>query len=372
MKSIQQKYGSGLGIVPKYSVATLFLICLGFGTISCAQTNLKNMPETYVAYKTGEALIIDGKANENDWENAKWSSLFMDIEGNRQPAYKTQAKMLWDEDYFYIYAKMEEPHVWATLKKRDTIIFHNNDFEVFIDPDSDTHNYFEIEINALNTVWELFINKPYREYDNVALNDWNITGLQTAVHVEGTLNNPDDNDKYWAVEMAIPFKTFRKSYFEDNVPRNQFWRVNFSRVNWDFEITNNEYSRKKDKNGKYLSEHNWVWSPIGVINMHLPERWGYVYFSTNKVTEKENFTIPKDEEIKWQLAAFYRAQKVFYEKNSTWAKTLDKLLVKPNKIDGKTINYQMDTHQSGFNIWVKSPFSNTIILIKEDGKIIVK
>ena len=27
-------------------------------------------------------------------------------------------------------------------------------------------------------------------------------------------------------------------------------------------------------------EHNWVWSPQGVIDMHRPERWGYLQFST--------------------------------------------------------------------------------------------
>lgn len=64
--------------------------------------------------------------------------------------------MLWDETYFYIYAEMEEPHVWGTLKERDTVIFYNNDFEVFIDATGDTHNYYELEVNALNTAWDLF------------------------------------------------------------------------------------------------------------------------------------------------------------------------------------------------------------------------
>lgn len=31
----------------------------------------------------------------------------------------------------------------------------DNDFEVFLDPDGDNHNYYEIEINAHNTVWDL-------------------------------------------------------------------------------------------------------------------------------------------------------------------------------------------------------------------------
>ena len=60
--------------------------------------------------------------------------------------------MLWDDDYFYIGAELREPHVWGTLTAHDSVIFHDNDFEVFIDPNGDNHEYYEFEINALGTV----------------------------------------------------------------------------------------------------------------------------------------------------------------------------------------------------------------------------
>src|SRR5262249_23844236 len=53
------------------------------------------------------------------------------------------------------------------------------------------------------------------------------------------------------------------------------WRVNFSRVEWEHEIVEGKYRKVKGKD-----EDNWVWSPQGVIDMHRPERWGYVQFST--------------------------------------------------------------------------------------------
>ena len=99
--------------------------------------------------------------------------------------------MLWDDTYLYVAALLEEPHVWGTLTKHDSVIFHDNDFEIFIDPDGDNHEYYEIEINALNTEWDLFLKKPYRD-GGPAINEWEIPGLKTAVHVDGTLNNPSD------------------------------------------------------------------------------------------------------------------------------------------------------------------------------------
>ena len=63
--------------------------------------------------------------------------------------------MLWDDEYFYFAAELIEDQIWATLTERDSVIFYDNDFEIFIDPDGDSHQYYEFEINALNTVWDL-------------------------------------------------------------------------------------------------------------------------------------------------------------------------------------------------------------------------
>ena len=92
----------------------------------------------------------------------------------------------------------------GTLDKHDSVIFHDNDFEVFIDPDGDNHEYYELEINALNTTWDLFLPKPYKDGGR-ADNGWEIPGLKTAVHCRGTLNDPSDEDQGWDLEIAIPW-----------------------------------------------------------------------------------------------------------------------------------------------------------------------
>ncbi len=340
--------------------------------ISYGQSNTTIIhPKSYIAHQTNEHIVIDGSPSENSWEKAKSTDLFVDIEGSKIPKYKTSVKMLWDEEHVYFFAEMEEPHVWGNLKQRDTIIYYNNDFEIFIDPDNDTHNYYEFEVNALNTLWDLFITKPYREGAPI-INDWNANGFQSAVQVYGTLNNPNDIDKGWSIEIAIPFKVFKTSYYHKNVPKNQFWRVNFSRVNWDFELQNNTYHRKKDSKGKFEPEYNWVWSPIGVINMHRPEDWGYVYFSSKKVGEHDEFIIPDDERIKQFLYQLYRKQKGYYKKNRRWATAFEELSLDDFEIEGNKIMYTLENHQTGWNITVISPFTKQLFVIKEDGKIIQK
>ncbi|PCI36044.1 MAG: carbohydrate-binding family 9-like protein [Flavobacteriaceae bacterium] len=342
-----------------------------FSLMACAQNSKKITPETYVAFQTDEAITIDGDAGEMSWSKVEWTNAFIDIEGVKKPTYKTQVKMMWDQQYFYILAQMEEPHVWADITERDAIVFYNNDFEVFIDPDGDTHNYYELEINALNTAWDLFITKPYRE-GNVVLNDWTVNGLKSAVKVDGTINNASDTDKGWTLEMAIPWSVYKKSYFEKNVPKDDFWRVNFSRVNWDFDLIDGKYVRKKDIDGKYLHEYNWVWSPTGVINMHEPEKWGYVYFSSKMAGDVDTFTIPQDEKIKWELYRLLRAQKSYHAKHNQYATSIDSLISKQIIVDHKTLSPSIENHSTGWNITVKSPFSHKTLIIKEDGKFISK
>jgi hypothetical protein len=148
-------------------------------------------PRGYVCHRAPSPVTIDGTLDDPAWQAAPWTDYFIDIEGDRRlkPRFRTRAKMLWDDKYFYFAASLEEPHVWGTLTKHDSVIFHDNDFEIFLDPDSDNHKYFEFEINALNTGWDLFLPKPYKD-GGKADNGWEIPGLKTAVHVDGTLNDP--------------------------------------------------------------------------------------------------------------------------------------------------------------------------------------
>ena len=139
-------------------------------------------PKRYAAHRAPSAIRIDGRLDDAAWQRAPWTDTFVDIQGAKLPLprFRTRAKMLWDDEYLYVAAELEEPHVWATLTEHDSVIFHDNDFEVFLNPSGDGRNYFEFEINALNTGWDLFLPKPYRE-GGKADNSWEIPGLRTAV-----------------------------------------------------------------------------------------------------------------------------------------------------------------------------------------------
>jgi len=250
----------------KLSVRSLVFFALAMSPIWAvfAQESLPK-PLVYDCQRTATPISIDGKLDDPAWQQAAWTSDFVDIQGagHPLPRFRTRAKMLWDDKYLYIAAEIEEPDVKATLTTHDSVIFKDNDFEVFIKPLPKTESYYELEINALNTSWDLFLAKPYSEGAK-ADNSWNIDGLKTAVAVQGTLNRSVDRDRGWTVEIAYPLTAFQSRQPVPSPRPGTQWRINFSRVEWT------------PGNPR---EDNWVWSPQGVINMHVPDQWGYLRFT---------------------------------------------------------------------------------------------
>ena len=284
-------------------------------------------PKHYVCYYTDEQIFIDGNLDKKVWQQAEWTDLFVDIEGDKKPfpSQNTKVKMLWDSTYLYVAAQLDEEHIWAYLENHDDIVYHDNDFEIFIDPDNDAKNYFEFEINAKKTVFDLFLPFPYR-HSSFALHNWDFKGIKYAVQIDGTLNNGSDKDKKWTVEVAIPFTDLSFGLDNGKPDPDKLWRINFSRVQWDTKWENGKYVKLTDKNGKTLAEHNWVWSPVGVISMHMPERYGYLKFSTNKTgTVKEEFKLPETEKLKRILWAVFYREEVYFEKNKKYTSDIKEL-----------------------------------------------
>lgn len=323
--------------------------------------NGQNLPKSYVCYQSTSEITVDGKLEKSEWGKAKWTDLFVDIEGDKKakPTYKTRVKMLWDEKYFYFAAELQDAHIWAKLKQRDTVIFYDNDFEIFIDPQGDNHMYYEFEMNALNTVWDLMLVKPYRN-GGPAINSWDIKGLKTGVEIYGTLNDPSDKDKKWTLEVAMPWESLKECAPGKRMPKDgEQWRVNFSRVQWSVGVLDGIYYKKLDsETGKVKNEHNWVWSPQGVIDMHQPEKWGFVQFSENIVGgEKVEFVEDIDFPVKMALLKVYEMQKKYQKITGKYADAVN------TKVD-----VQVEATSKQFLAYAKGA-SGKMWYINQDSKI---
>ncbi len=255
-------------------------------------TAKERVPRRYLCRRVNRSIAIDGSLSDPGWSDLAWTEDFVDITGapELRPRFRTRLKMAWDDGFLYVGAELEEPHVWGTITEKNAVMFEDNDFEVFIDPDGDGLDYYEFEINALGSIWELSLPRPYGE-GGVPILGCNLPGLQSAVQVRGTLNDPGDEDEGWSVEVAFPWAGLAQFNREGATPPQvgDIWKVNFSRVQWRHEVVEGRYVRipphgtplaeSLNPEEQEHPEDNWVWSPQGAVNMHLPARWGEVVFS---------------------------------------------------------------------------------------------
>jgi hypothetical protein len=279
-------------------------------------------PPGYVCHHRDGPITIDGALDDPGWREVRWTDEFVDIEGDirPRPRFRTRARMTWDSTFFYVAAELQEPDVWATLTKHDAVIFQDNDFEVFIDPDGDNHEYYEFEINALNTGWDLLLRKPYRN-GGPAENAWEIPGLRTAVAIAGTVNQPGDRDQGWTVEIALPWSALAQYAHRPSPPKDgDAWRVNFSRVEWEVDVVDGVYRKRPGR-----KEDNWVWSPQGAVDMHRPERWGFVQFTTRPPGTDVTFRPDPAWPVREALMRVYHAQAAYRKRHGSWARSLAEL-----------------------------------------------
>lgn len=251
----------------------------------------------YTAYRTTKALQIDGRLTEEDWQAAPVSNAFVDIVTGEPAWFDTRVRLLWDDEYLYFGFTAEETDVWATLTERDSKIWEDNDLEIFI---AGKDAYYEFEINALNTIYEVFwiwtdmyrgpskYNVPdwqpegrrlmiidgigghrHPRGERYGFLDWDLPGLRHAVHVAGTLNRRDGTDRGWSAEIAIPWRGLEWLSDDRSLPPldGDIWRIDCSRF------------QQIGRNGERLNPGaGWTWNRHGHYDSHIPEIFPYVTF----------------------------------------------------------------------------------------------
>jgi hypothetical protein len=93
-------------------------------------------------------------------------------------------------------------------------------------------------------------------------------------------------------------------------------------VQWPFDIANGRYQTPKG-----AREDNWVWSPQHVVDMHRPETWGYVQFSSRTADAPVAFAPdPSWPAREWLHRAYY-AQREYRRAHGRWAASIEELKI---------------------------------------------
>ena len=212
----------------------LLLALLAIGYVSTVKGPVVVDPSEWSHYDIKRApakITIDGVIAEKEWGKAPVMDGFSDVfQPGREVKYPTTARMMWDDKYLYVAFECIDPDIWGKGTKHDDFIYVEDCAEVFIDPEGQGRRYFEIDVSAMNTVIDLMVMSPSFLGLTAIHARYDIKGLKTATKVYGTLNERDDKDEKWTLEMAIPWSDFKGR--KVNVPPKDgdSWRINLFRV----------------------------------------------------------------------------------------------------------------------------------------------
>ena len=220
------------------------------------------LPE-YVCKKISYSLELTGKMDDPLWEEAESLTLLDAITG-KPGKFSTQVRVLYNKNYLYVGFQCQDDYIWGSVTERDDPIWNEECVEVFLNPASCGHQYYEINVSPKNVVFDACIINSRTPQNSTAkfqsLKEWNLDDIHTATHVDGK-TDIQGKAKSWTAEFAIPFAEL---YGAPNIPPKvgDVWRVNFYRI---------------DSPEKNQIEH-YAWSKTERPAFHLPWRFGYLKF----------------------------------------------------------------------------------------------
>ena len=203
-------------------------------------------------------ITIDGKADEKAWATAevidKFALPWLGKEA-RPAKTATKARLLWDRDNLYFFAEMTDADLYADIKDHDGMTWFNDVFEVFLKPANNKPGYYEFQVSALNTTFEMFVPRRgsggYQRYKSDG--DFH---LESKVSLDGTLNKWSDRDKGWNVEGQIPWRDFIRTGGRPAI--DEVWKFVLCRYDYSVDFEGPETSWSSPNSSKPVADfHRW-------------------------------------------------------------------------------------------------------------------
>lgn len=185
-------------------------------------------PPTLEAPQRRGDIELNGKLDEPDWQQASWTSAFVNTMRGTRGSFAAKAKVLYDDAAMFVAFEVVDDFLKADHKEHDDHLWEQDTVEVMVDPDGDEKNYFEMQVSPRNVVFDTRYDtrrKP-RPFGDVG---WQ-SGLQSGVALRGTLDGEagEANDRGYTVEMRIPWTAFAHGKTPAQPPTpGQAFAVNF-------------------------------------------------------------------------------------------------------------------------------------------------
>jgi Carbohydrate family 9 binding domain-like len=245
----------------KIILSLLFVLFWGAQTPIGKYTEIANLSAlpNYSVNTVKEKFTIDGKLSEKAWQRAASIQLLFPWDVQTGAKQRTIVKLLRDQTYLYVAYECEDADLTAQFLNRDDPVYKDDCVEIFIKPSEKTDSYIGLEMNARGVLFDYFYPFPGKNEHG-----FNLDGVLLKTTLHGTLNQSDDKDQGWSLELAIPWQSLSK--LAERMPpiAGEEWRVQINR--WDGTEPNRRLSM-------------WCHSGMKRPSPHNPERFGLLKFS---------------------------------------------------------------------------------------------
>jgi Carbohydrate-binding family 9 len=244
----------------KMRMSTLLITLAIMSSTFIAASGQSPRLRVYEVFRSGTPIKVDGKLDDAPWAKAhRIDDFVLNLDGSPAP-YKTEARVLYDDNFLYFSFRSVDDNIWATFKQRDQHLWDEEVVEVFLQADPQQPGYIELEVNPLGTMLDIYlldIRKPLH-YES-----WNSQKLKWRVEVIGTVDGKG-GDQEWTCEIALPMEDIVSA--PHLPPRaGDRWRLNLYRV--------------EQKPVPALL----AWSPTLKDDFHMPAMFGEIVFSDRQV-----------------------------------------------------------------------------------------
>jgi hypothetical protein len=263
-------------------------------------------PETYTAFRTPSPPTAGGSLNDDVWRRAPRTRRFIDMVTGEPAPLDTTASVVWDESAVYVAFWAAEPTITATMTERDSLLFYENDLEIFVDGGD---SYYELEFNAIGTVYEAFyvwrdaytkgsrwdvprfdVHTPnvhsfggdyvpgpttfwtgnHPRGTRWAFLDYDLDGLDVSVAVDGVLNDPTYASRGWTALVTLPWAGLADLAGGRSLPPGDgdTWGMFLGR-----------FEQVAARDGSRVTA-GWAAGAFGVADTHVPECFTQIVFDT--------------------------------------------------------------------------------------------
>ena len=195
---------------------------------------------------------IDGRLDDTAWAQAEPITRFYEFKEMNHRVAGMTAYLAWDEANLYCAFRIEDADLYALESKSDGFLWNGDVGEFFFKPSETSLDLYEFDVNPLGGFTDIhYIGRgggPYQRFKAYS------SGARVAVQYAGTLNNWEDSDGGWAVEMAIPMSAFSRAVPGGPRP-GDVWKFNVG--GYDYSVYLEEVLRFTccDGSTKWLGEY---------------------------------------------------------------------------------------------------------------------